>query len=60
MMTLEEMKEKGEACEWLDQAGYDTIRKGYLLDGETQKQMYRRVAKAAARHSANPAHWEEK
>lgn len=58
--SLEELKTSGEAPMWLDQPGYETITKGYLLPNETPRGMYRRVAKAASLHSTNPAYWEEK
>lgn len=45
---LQELKGKGEAPEWMTEEGYATISKGYLLEGETPRSMYRRVARAAA------------
>lgn len=47
-MTLEKLKEIGEAPEWLEEFGFQTLQSGYLLPGETPKTMYHRVAKAAA------------
>jgi ribonucleoside-diphosphate reductase alpha chain len=34
--------------EWMQEAGLKTLSKGYLLENETPKQMYQRVAMAAA------------
>lgn len=59
-MNLEELKAAGLAPEWMDQPGYDTISKGYLLPDETPKEMYERVSFAAAVHSKNPIHWAKK
>jgi ribonucleoside-diphosphate reductase alpha chain len=59
-MTLEELKAKGLAPEWMDQPGFETISKGYLQPEETPKGMYQRVAKAAASYSKDPAYWEKK
>lgn len=47
-MTLEQLKEAGEAPEWLTREGLSTLSSGYLLPGETPRTMYKRVAKAAA------------
>jgi ribonucleoside-diphosphate reductase alpha chain len=46
-MTIEELKEEGEAPEWMGEEGYKTLCGGYLLPGETPKNMYLRVANAA-------------
>lgn len=40
--------------EWLTDAGLKTLTKGYLLDGETPFQMYRRVADASAKNLNMP------
>jgi ribonucleoside-diphosphate reductase alpha chain len=53
-MTLQELKERGEAAEWLTDEGYHTLSNGYLLQGETPRQMYRRVADAAASRLNRP------
>ena len=45
---LQELKNSGEAPEWMTEEGYATISKGYLLEGETPRSMYRRVARAAS------------
>jgi ribonucleoside-diphosphate reductase alpha chain len=46
--TLIQLIKENEAPPWLTDIGYATLCNGYLLDQETPKQMYRRVAKAAA------------
>ena len=53
-MTLEEMKEKGLASEWLTSEGLTTLEGGYLLKGEYPVDMYKRVAKAAASYYESP------
>lgn len=47
-MNLEELKAAGEAPAWMTAESYATLSKGYLLDGETPRAMYRRIAKSAA------------
>jgi len=54
IMTLEELKEKGEAGEWLNSEGFQTLSNGYLLKGETPLDMYKRVSKAAASYYDEP------
>jgi ribonucleoside-diphosphate reductase alpha chain len=46
---LEMLKAANEAPTWLTDEGYRTLCGGYLLPGETPRQMYQRVATAAAR-----------
>ena len=48
-MELTELKEKGEAPEWMTEEAFTTLKKGYLWGKETPKDMYKRVAKAGAR-----------
>src|SRR5271155_2731103 len=48
MIDLAELKLSGEAPGWMDEVGYITLTNGYLLKNETPRQMYSRVAKAAA------------
>jgi len=57
-MTLKELKDLQEAPEWLTEEGLKTMEGGYLLQGETPKGMYRRVAKAAASYYENKEYWE--
>jgi len=45
---LDELKKSGEAPDWMQDEGYRTLLGGYLLPDETPRQMYTRVAKAAA------------
>ena len=49
-MSLQSMKDNGDAPQWLDEEGYKVLRSGYLLLEETPRQAYERVAKASARH----------
>ncbi|MEM4359938.1 MAG: ribonucleoside-diphosphate reductase subunit alpha [Candidatus Bilamarchaeaceae archaeon] len=59
-MTLLELKESGEAPEWLTEEGLITLQNGYLLPGETPKAAYKRVARAAALYYDNVDYWESK
>jgi ribonucleoside-diphosphate reductase alpha chain len=47
-MGLKEAQELGNAPLWMTEAGYITLQSGYLLDGETPKDLYTRVANRAA------------
>lgn len=49
-MTLDELKKEGQAPEWLSDEGYKVLCSGYLLEDETPKKAYQRVAKAAAQY----------
>lgn len=53
-MLLEQLKEQGLAPEFLTSEGYETLSKGYLLEGETPIDMYKRVAYAAASYYNEP------
>lgn len=46
-MKLEELKAKGLAPEGLTIEGFKTLQGGYLLDGETPRDLYTRVAEGA-------------
>lgn len=59
-MSLNDLKSKGEAPEWMGEEGYKVLQGGYLLVGETPRQMYSRVAKAAASYYKDSEHWYEK
>lgn len=48
MVTLSELKASGNAPDWMNEEGYKTLQGGYMLHGETPREMYMRVAKAAA------------
>jgi len=43
-VTLDELKSKGEAAEWMTEESYQTISNGYLQPNETPRQAYERVA----------------
>lgn len=43
-----------DAPDWMTSAGLTTLREGYLLPGETVRDMFRRVAAAAARRLEMP------
>jgi len=58
--TLEELKADGEVPSWMNDEGFRTLKGGYLLLGETPKDMYRRVARAAASYYRDSKKWEEK
>ncbi len=46
--SLEKLKEKGLAPDFLNESGYQTLLNGYLQEAETPFDMYKRVARAAA------------
>lgn len=54
MKTLEELKESGEAPEWLNSEGFFTLHNGYLLPNETPKGMYKRVSSTVASKLKRP------
>ena len=47
-MKLEALKKNGGAPEQLTEDGFKTLSEGYLLEGETPRDMYKRVASAAS------------
>lgn len=49
MNKLQDLKDKNEAPNWYTEESYKTVSKGYLLDQETPKGMYRRLARSAAK-----------
>lgn len=53
-MELNVLKEKGFAPSWLTEDGLTTLRGGYMLEGETPKDMWRRVSSAAASRLKKP------
>jgi ribonucleoside-diphosphate reductase alpha chain len=59
-MTLQELKERHEAPEWMGDEGFKTLSNGYMLPGETPKAMYLRVARAAASYYKDSSKWEAK
>jgi ribonucleoside-diphosphate reductase alpha chain len=60
MIKLSELQQNGEAPLWMDEASYKTLSSGYLLPDETPKQMYQRVARAAASYYTDTNVWEHK
>ena len=58
--NLQQLKQSGEAPEWMDEPGLSTLMGGYLLKDETPRGMYRRVASAAASYYKDSEVWEEK
>lgn len=59
-MNLEELKSAGEAPQWMQDEGYQTLNKGYLLPNETPRGMYSRVAAAAASYYGDKDLWTKK
>ncbi len=53
VLSLDELKNAGEAPIWLKDEGYRTLQGGYLLPNETPKGLYWRVATAAASYYEN-------
>ncbi len=53
-MSLKELQDMGNAPDWYTEQSYETVRKGYLLPGETPANMYARVAEAAASRAKRP------
>lgn len=51
---LQKAKDNNDAPEWLTPEAYATLKAGYLLKDETPRDMYRRVAKAAAKQLKKP------
>lgn len=60
-MTLEMLKDDGQAPRWLTEEGYKTLCGGYLLPDETPYEMYWRVARAAGSYyGKDEQHWTAK
>jgi len=55
-----ELVKTGECPDWYITAGYQMVKSRYLLDGETPRGMYRRIARTAAKHLPNVPDAEEK
>ncbi|NBP16317.1 ribonucleoside-diphosphate reductase subunit alpha [bacterium] len=53
-LNLEELKLNGEAAEWHTDESIKTLENGYLLDGETPRAMYNRIARAVASRLNKP------
>jgi ribonucleoside-diphosphate reductase alpha chain len=60
MIDLTALKLSGEVPEWMNEEGYITLTNGYLLKDETPRQMYLRVAKAAASYYKDAKKIEQK
>lgn len=54
MSSLEELKARNEAPEWLTEAAWKTLKNGYLLENETPRDMWLRVSRAAASRLNKP------
>lgn len=59
-MNLEKLKQEGEVPDWMQEEGLKTLSNGYLADGETPRQMYWRVAHAAADYYKDKKYWRDK
>lgn len=57
---LVKLQAENEAPEWMNNEGYLTLSRGYLLPNETPRKMYSRVAKAAASYYADSKVWQKK
>jgi ribonucleoside-diphosphate reductase alpha chain len=58
-MTLEQLKEKGEAPEWMTNESFNMISNGYLLPNETPREMYLRCASFAAQNYSSKNNYEK-
>lgn len=47
---LQDLKDKGEAPDFLSVEGLITLKNGYLLENETPKEMFERVSEAASKY----------
>lgn len=52
--SLKELKDKDQAPYWMTDEGFQTLSRGYLLEGETPRDMYERVAFSAADRVGKP------
>jgi ribonucleoside-diphosphate reductase alpha chain len=55
-----QLQESGECPLFYTTGGYQMIKTKYLLDNETPKGMYERLAKTAAKHLPDSKKWEER
>lgn len=53
-MNLDELKNSGEAPEWMTEEGFKTLSGGYLLQDETPRAMYLRAASTSANRLGKP------
>lgn len=54
---LKKLKDQGEAPDWMGEEGFKVLQGGYLLSGETPRQMYDRVARAASSYYKDSDYW---
>ena len=47
---LRQLKDDGEAPEWMNWISFQKLKGGYLLEGETPRDMYTRISRAAAKY----------
>lgn len=55
-----QLQQEGLCPDWYTTGGYQMIKAKYLLDGETPKGMYERLAKTAASHLPDSESWEKR
>jgi len=60
MDDLNELKKRNEAPLWMLEEGYKTLQGGYLLPGETPREMYVRIAKAGSSFYKEKDFWFKK
>lgn len=60
MNDFESLRASGEVPTWMNEEGFRTLSNGYLLKDETPRQMYSRVARAAASYFVDRDKWESK
>lgn len=60
MNDFESLRASGEVPLWMNDEGFRTLSNGYLQADETPRQMYSRVARAAASYFSDAAMWEAK
>lgn len=57
MSALNDLQAAGEAPAWMNDESYRTLQGGYLLEGETPRGMYQRVATAAGSYYSDDVYW---
>lgn len=57
---IDELKANDLAPKWMNEESYRTLCGGYLLEGETPHDMYKRVATAAGSYYEDSAYWSQK
>jgi ribonucleoside-diphosphate reductase alpha chain len=60
MILLENLKKQGEAPPWMTDEGYKTLAAGYLIETETPRDMYTRVARSAASYYKDSVSWQNR